>query len=169
MKNLTYFIFIFLFFISCSNEQTKKSVIKEKSLDLQVLESYKEGFKSGGVDNSALPTAALNPAVNGGDFSFLVYQSEESDGYEIGMKGNFLDGSMRLNATAFVYEYTDLQVQLFDSNTIQFQTFNASALETSGFEFDMLWQTNVYALRTQQQASFWQEEKSPNYMLLQPE
>ncbi len=108
--------------------------------------SYKEGFKSGGIDNSALPTAALNPAVNGGDFGFLVYQSEESEGYEIGMKGNFLDGAMRLNATAFSYEYTDLQVQLFDSTIIQFSTFNASALETEGVEFDMLWQTNVEGL-----------------------
>tara|TARA_Y100000768_G_scaffold388319_1_gene383507 strand:+ start:940 stop:1770 length:831 start_codon:yes stop_codon:yes gene_type:complete len=46
MKNLTYIIFIFLFFISCSNELTKKSVIKEKSLDLQVYEAYNEGKKS---------------------------------------------------------------------------------------------------------------------------
>ena len=90
------------------------------------------------VDNSALPTAALNPAVNGRDFSFLIYDSEEAEGFEIGMKANFLDGSMRFNATAFSYEYSDLQVQLFDSTIIQFSTFNASALETEGVEFDML-------------------------------
>jgi len=53
---------------------------------------------------------------------------------------------MRLNATVFTYEYTDLQVQLFDSNTIQFQTFNASALETKGFEVDMLWITDIEGL-----------------------
>ena len=80
--------------------------------DISVFAAYKEGFKSGGVDNSALPTAALNPAVNGGDFSFLVYDSEEAEGFEIGMKANFLDGAMRFNATAFSYEYSDLQVQL---------------------------------------------------------
>jgi len=114
--------------------------------DISVYASYKEGFKSGGLDNSALPTAALNPAVNGGDFGFLVYESEESEGFEIGMKGNFLDGAMRLNATVFSYEYTDLQVQLFDSTIIQFSTFNASALETEGVEFDMLWQTDIEGL-----------------------
>ncbi len=114
--------------------------------DISVFAAYKEGFKSGGIDNSALPTAALNPAVNGGDFGFLEYESEEADGFEIGMKGAFLDGSLRLNATAFSYEYSDLQVQLFDSSTIQFQTFNASALETEGLEFDFLWQTNVDGL-----------------------
>ena len=31
---------------SCSKEEIKKSVIKEKSLDLQVLEAYKEGMKN---------------------------------------------------------------------------------------------------------------------------
>ena len=114
--------------------------------DISVFAAYKEGFKSGGIDNSALPTAALNPAVNGGDFSFLEYDSEEAEGFEVGMKGNFKDGNLRVNATIFTYEYSDLQVQLFDSNIIQFQTFNASALETEGLEFDILWYTDIEGL-----------------------
>ena len=36
-----------------------------------------------------------------------------------------MDGAMRFSATAFTYEYSDLQVQLFDSTIIQFSTFNA--------------------------------------------
>ena len=32
--------------LSCSKDQVKKSVIKEKSLDLQVLEAYQEGMNS---------------------------------------------------------------------------------------------------------------------------
>jgi outer membrane protein assembly factor BamD len=35
-----------LIFASCSKEEVRKSVIKEKSLDLQVLEAYQEGMKS---------------------------------------------------------------------------------------------------------------------------
>ena len=114
--------------------------------DVSVYLSYKQGFKSGGVDNSALPTAALDPQNNGGDFSFLVYESEEAEGFEAGLKGRFLDSALRFNATAFVYEYSDLQVQLFDSTIIQFQTFNASALETYGVEFDAQWNTNIEGL-----------------------
>jgi len=114
--------------------------------DVSVYLSYKQGFKSGGVDNSALPTAALNPAVNGGDFSFLIYESEEAEGFEAGLKGRFLDSALRFNATAFVYEYSDLQVQLFDSTIIQFSTFNASALETYGVEFDAQWNTDIEGL-----------------------
>ena len=113
--------------------------------DVSVFAAYKQGFKSGGLDNSALPTAALQPA-NPAFPDFLIYQSEEAEGFEVGMKGRLLDGSMRLNATAFTYEYSDLQVQLFDSSIIQFSTFNASALESQGVEFDLLWNTNVPGL-----------------------
>ncbi len=132
--------------------------------DISVFASYKEGFKSGGVDNSALPTAALNPAVNGGDFGFLIYESEESDGFEVGMKGHFLDSALRVNATVFTYEYSDLQVQLFDSTTIQFQTFNASALETEGVEFDFTWLTEIEGLSVRGAWAFTQTEYSEDFI-----
>ena len=113
--------------------------------DVSVYFAYKQGFKSGGLDNSALPTAALQP-TNPAFPDFLIYQSEEAEGFEVGLKGRFLDSALRFNATAFSYEYSDLQVQLFDSTIIQFQTFNASALETEGVEFDILWHTDVEGL-----------------------
>ena len=40
------FIFLIIFFTSCSKELVKKSIIVEKSLDAQVLEAYEEGLKS---------------------------------------------------------------------------------------------------------------------------
>ena len=45
IKILTLLLFIF-FTLSCAKEEIKDSVIKEKSLELQVLEAYKEGVKS---------------------------------------------------------------------------------------------------------------------------
>ena len=132
--------------------------------NLTVYGAYKQGFKSGGIDNSALPTAALNPALNGGDFSFLIYESEEAEGGEIGFKSDLLDGSMRLNGTAFLYEYSDLQVQLFDSTIIQFSTFNASALETTGLEFDMLWQTNIEGLSVRGALALTQTEYTDDFI-----
>ena len=41
-----YYILIFLFCLSCSSQEVKETTIKEKSLDLQVLEAYKEGMES---------------------------------------------------------------------------------------------------------------------------
>ena len=48
MNKFNFFlVFItFLFCISCSKEEIKKSVILEKSLELQVLEAYQEGMKA---------------------------------------------------------------------------------------------------------------------------
>ncbi|HEX7034186.1 MAG TPA: TonB-dependent receptor [Pseudomonadales bacterium] len=113
---------------------------------VSVYASYKEGFKSGGIDNSALPTNSLDPAQNPDFPDFLLYDSEEAQGFEVGIKATLLDDSMRLNATAFSYDYDNLQVQLFDANIIQFVTFNASKLTTEGVEADLLWVTPVEGL-----------------------
>ena len=43
LKNFLYIILIFFICISCTKKEVKKSIITEKSLDLQVLEAYKEG------------------------------------------------------------------------------------------------------------------------------
>ena len=45
IKNF-FLVFIVLLLFSCSKETIKQSIIKEKSLDAQVLEAYKEGLKS---------------------------------------------------------------------------------------------------------------------------
>lgn len=132
--------------------------------DISVFVAYKEAFKSGGIDNSAFPTGTLNPANNGGDFGFLIYDSEEAKGWEIGTKANLLDGAMRLNATLFSYEYSDLQTQQFNPAIINFQTFNASAIETEGFEFDVMWLTNVEGLSIRSAWAFTKTEYADDFV-----
>ena len=46
MNKFFLFIALFAILISCSKEEIKESIIKEKSLYLQVLEAYQEGVKS---------------------------------------------------------------------------------------------------------------------------
>lgn len=46
MNKFLFLIILFTVFISCSKEEIKKSEINEKSLDLQVLEAYREGMNS---------------------------------------------------------------------------------------------------------------------------
>tara|TARA_A100001035_G_C27768680_1_gene495088 strand:+ start:606 stop:1436 length:831 start_codon:yes stop_codon:yes gene_type:complete len=48
MRNKNFFIILFIsiFLISCSKDNIKKSIIEEKSLDLQVLDAYREGMES---------------------------------------------------------------------------------------------------------------------------
>ena len=46
MNKFFLFIALFAILISCSKEEIRESIIKEKSLDLQVLEAYQEGVKN---------------------------------------------------------------------------------------------------------------------------
>ena len=46
IKNILIQILIIITFFSCSKKEIKESVINEKSLELQVLEAYREGIKS---------------------------------------------------------------------------------------------------------------------------
>ena len=102
--------------------------------DVNLYAAYKTGFKSGGIDNGALPTGSLSVAAASGDFGVLIFQSETAAGYEGGVKATLLDGSMRVNASAFKYVFDDLQVQQFLSSITQFRTFNAGELTSQGAE-----------------------------------
>jgi len=44
--NFIFLVFLILLNVSCSKEQKINSVIKEKDLNLQILEAYEEGLKS---------------------------------------------------------------------------------------------------------------------------
>ncbi len=63
LSNIYLIILIMFLGISCSKEQTKKSIIKEKNLDLQVLEAYTEGKK----------------ALNEGDVLFAAKKFNEAE------------------------------------------------------------------------------------------
>jgi len=114
--------------------------------DINLFASYKTGFKSGGVDNSALPTASLGQAAATGDFGSLIYESETAEGGEIGIKSQFNDRSVTLNATAYYYVFDNLQVQNFDAVAIQFSTLNAGEVTTQGVDLEWGWRTPVDGL-----------------------
>ncbi len=121
--------------------------------DLKVYGSYKTGFKSGGIDNSALPSSNLlgfgsdDPAVRQATADGLIYESETAKGGEIGVKSQWADGTVTLNATGFYYVFKNLQVQNFDAVAIQFSTSNAGEVTTKGFDVDLNWLTPIDGLR----------------------
>jgi len=114
--------------------------------DINIFASYKTGFKSGGIDVSALPTASLGQAAATGDFSPLIFDSETAEGGEIGIKSQFNDRTLTLNATAYYYVFDDLQVQNFDAVAIQFSTLNAGQVTTAGVDLEFGWITPVDGL-----------------------
>lgn len=122
--------------------------------DLNIFASFKTGFKSGGIDNSALPSNSLSQAALSGDFGSLIFQSEKAKGGEIGFKSQWANRDFTLNATAFYYVFEDLQVQNFNAVTIQFVTSNAGELTTKGVDLETSWRTPVDGLKLSANLSY---------------
>jgi outer membrane receptor protein involved in Fe transport len=101
--------------------------------DLTFYGAYREGFKSGGFDNSFLLTNATAEDAD------ITFESETSSGFEVGAKTMLFDGTVRLNATAYRYTFKNLQVQELDTETTQFKIRNAGKARTTGVEVDFDW------------------------------
>ena len=114
--------------------------------DLNVFAAFRTGFKSGGIDNSALPSNSLSQAALSGNFSSLIYGSENTRGGEIGFRSQFNNRRLTINGTAYHYVVDDLQVQNFDAVNIQFITLNAGQLTTQGIDLETRWRTPVEGL-----------------------
>jgi len=101
--------------------------------DMMAYFTYSTGFKSGGFNEQATiaETAALS------------FDPEEADSYELGLKTDLLNETLRLNLAAFYVEYTDLQLDSVvpvDSAIGQESTIsNAGEVTSWGIEADFLW------------------------------
>lgn len=128
------------------NFSPEVSVKYKLSDDAQVYVSYKKGFKSGGIDNSALPSSGLSTIVASGDYSSLIFGSETAEGFEVGLKSSLAQNNLRLNASLFNYTFSDLQIQSFDPVAIQYSTSNAGQLRSRGGDVDLRWKTPAEGL-----------------------
>ncbi len=68
--------------------------------------SYNRGVKGGGF------TAPLFP-ITISDLSTLEFRPEKLSSYEVGIKSEFLDHTLRVNAAAYYYDYHDYQALLY--------------------------------------------------------
>lgn len=99
--------------------------------DLLTYIVYSEGFRSGGFNGRNQNFANIGP-----------FDPESVNNWEVGMKGDFLDYTLRLNLAAFYNEYDDKQEEVIEpdgfggSNTV---VQNASSAELMGVEAEMSW------------------------------
>lgn len=83
--------------------------------DNLVYASYSRGYKSGGIN------PPLQPIFNVPD----SFGSESIDAFEIGSKNTLANGALQLNATAFYYKYSDLQLSRIIARTSVNDTIDA--------------------------------------------
>jgi iron complex outermembrane receptor protein len=131
---------------SDSNVSPEVTLKYQANPDLNLFAAFRTGFKSGGIDNSALPSNSLSQAALTGNFGALIFQSETTIGGEAGFRSQFNNRRVTLNGTAFYYVVDDLQVQNFDGVNVQFITLNAGQLTTKGLDLEFNWRTPVDGL-----------------------
>lgn len=97
--------------------------------NLTLFAAYRTGYKAGGFStNTVLTPIATEDNV--------VFDAEEAEGFEVGIKSRLLEGRMLFNATAYSYEFDNLQVSAFDPATTSFRIENAASSTTEGVEID---------------------------------
>ena len=83
--------------------------------DHNVYASYSKGFKGGGFDPRGVGVNAPNtdgqPGLSNDEIAaFLSFRPETVDSYEVGYKGNLLDGLLYVAVAGFYADYTDIQI-----------------------------------------------------------
>lgn len=97
--------------------------------------SYGSGYKAGGINTDRTPPSADT-----------VFEPETAESYEIGMKTEFPDQSLRLNVALHKTDTDDLQTISFQG--AGFVLDNAGVAETYGSEIDLLWLPTEYTTVT---------------------
>ena len=109
--------------------------------DVLLFANYSEGFRPP-VTNRVGGGLADNQSGKFENFRIPVYSTTDTlDNYELGLKGDFFDGLVRVNATAYYSEIEELQTSRFDPTNISFLVFtdNVGDAEIKGLDADMTW------------------------------
>lgn len=118
-------------------DEVTPQVTLEYNFDSTMLyATYARGYKSGGVNYPIYSTPeGIEPEV--------------LDMYELGLKGDYLDSTLRLNASVFYYDYVDLQVQRPAATGAGTTIENAADAEIFGLDLEATWlATDALTLRT---------------------
>ena len=109
--------------------------------DTMVYASYTKGFKPGGsnltfgfpVDDEQNFGAQPAPQL-----IYPLFKSEIIDAFELGLKTDLMDGRMRANVSAFMYDYENLQFQSTDPDVYRGGVANIPESEMSGVELELI-------------------------------
>ncbi|TDF39962.1 TonB-dependent receptor [Alteromonadaceae bacterium M269] len=109
--------------------------------DVLLFANYSEGFRPPVTNRVGGGLASSQQGAFEG-FRIPVFSLTDTlDNYELGLKGDFFDGVLRVNATAYYSEITDLQTSRFDPTNISFLVFtdNVGDAEIRGLDAEITW------------------------------
>ena len=124
------------------SETTPRAILSyQQSEDVMFYASYSKGYSSGGFN---------------GDVAMRRFLPETSDNYEVGMKGEFFDNTLRVNATLFNTSYENQQVTVgrIVNGTPIADLVNAQEASLDGIELEILAQLTDSLVMTAMVSTF---------------
>lgn len=111
-----------------SNFSPRLAVEYSPGEDIMFYASISEGYKGGGYNSRGTLPENIGP-----------YDEENVRAYEVGMKSDWLDGSLRVNAALFLNRFEDLQASVKRQGAARVEnvTTNVASAETSGVEIEI--------------------------------
>ena len=124
------------------DEKTGKFAIEyDVDDDTMVYASYTKGFKPGGSNltfgwpEDDEQNFGAQPAPQ---LIYPLFKSEIIDAFEFGLKTDLMEGRMRANVSAFMYDYENLQFQSTDPDVYRGGVANIPESEMSGVELELI-------------------------------
>ena len=119
----------------------KASVGWQLNNDVLLFATYSEGYRPATQNRNAGQLAANQTGVYKNYVVPAYAVTDELTSFEVGMKGEFLDGLMRVNATYYRTAIDNLQLSRFDPSNVAFLYFieNVGDAESGGLDVDFIW------------------------------
>lgn len=105
-------------------------------VDRMVYFSHDKGFKSGGINREFSACGRGGPCLTPEQ---AFWDPETTFNYEVGIKSNWFDSRLRLNASLFYQIYEDFQINQTVPGDASVLLTNAAEVESKGIEADFIW------------------------------
>jgi outer membrane receptor protein involved in Fe transport len=140
--------------------------------DVMAYFTYSQGFRPGGFNRTSSPNGVVTlageaPYIKGDKATDQFdkpegYDSDDLTNYEIGVKSEFLDHRVQVNASAYYMNWADVQLPLFDPVHLGNTTFdvNGPTYVIKGFELQIV--GRVTEGLTLQGSSSWNSSSQTN-------
>lgn len=109
--------------------------------DVMVFAAMSEGFRPQTANRNAGKPSNNQSGVYDGYMVPAIANTDELENFEVGIKSQFFDDTLQINATAYTSEVSDLQVSRFDPSNVAFLVFieNVGDAEIDGLDLDFTW------------------------------
>jgi iron complex outermembrane recepter protein len=119
--------------INDNTVKPKVSLSFDMTEDIMLYGLYSEGYRVGGVNNANQP---FSPGVP------PFFDSDNLENIEFGIKSRLLEGALQVNASIFLIDWDNIQVEPRDPISATPFTTNGGAAEVNGFEWAVKWLAN---------------------------